>query len=125
MILIIGGAYQGKLEYAQAHYGKQASVWECTETGSELDFTHPVIHSFHLFLLAQVRQGVDSLEYLREHQEQLQDKIIICDDISGGVVPIDREMRDWRDSLGRSLTLLGQQADEVIRVFCGIGMRVK
>jgi adenosyl cobinamide kinase/adenosyl cobinamide phosphate guanylyltransferase len=55
----------------------------------------------------------------------LNDKVIISDDISSGVVPVDREMRQWREALGRSLAMLAEQADEVIRVFCGIASRIK
>jgi len=110
MVLIIGGAYQGKLDYAMENYpGKSADI----------------INSLHLLVLEQIRDGIDSLAYLRENLPQLKDKIIICADISCGVVPTDPETRLWRETIGRCLALLSKNADEVVRVFCGIGSRIK
>ena len=124
MILVIGGAYQGKLDYAMEKYpGK--SIFQCEIDNPLLDLTADVINSLHLLVLAQIRDGKDPPEYLLGLLPQLKDKTLICDDISCGVVPIDPEMRRWRESVGRCLALLSKNADEVVRVFCGIGSRLK
>ena len=47
------------------------------------------------------------------------------DDISCGVIPTDEAMRKYRELVGRSLALLSKNADEVIRVFCGMGTKIK
>ena len=57
--------------------------------------------------------------------DKLRDKVIISDDISQGVVPMDATEREWREMTGRCLVSLGQQADKVIRVFCGIPEVIK
>jgi adenosyl cobinamide kinase/adenosyl cobinamide phosphate guanylyltransferase len=53
------------------------------------------------------------------------DAIVICNDISSGVVPVDAVMRKWREAVGRTLAALSQKSDEVIRLFCGIPARIK
>ena len=124
MVLIIGGAYQGKLDYALENYpGK--SVIQCSIENPEMDLSEDIINSLHLMVLAQTRAGLDTLGYLREILPKLKGKILICDDISCGVVPVEHETRIWRETMGRSLTLLSKNADEVVRVFCGIGSRIK
>ncbi|HCC36246.1 MAG TPA: cobalamin biosynthesis protein CobU [Treponema sp.] len=124
MILVIGGAYQGKLDYVLEHYpGK--SVFRCGAENCDMDLSADIIDSLHLMLLAQTHAEKDTLEYLREKLPELKNKIIICDDISCGVVPVDCETRQWRENVGRGLALLSRNADEVIRVFCGIGSRIK
>ena len=125
MKLIIGGACHGKLDYALEHGDPVVSVCQCTETEQQIDFTKDIINSLHLGILAQIRNGIDPLAYFGNHIEQLKSKIIICDDISCGVVPIDKEMRLWRETVGRVLVLLGKHADEVVRVFYGLGTRIK
>lgn len=124
MVLVIGGAYQGKLDYVLENYmGK--SVFQCNAENPDIDLSADVINSLHLMVLAQMRVGINTLNYLLEMLPKLKDKIIVCDDISCGVVPIDTETRLWRETMGLSLTLLSKNADEVVRVFCGIGSRIK
>jgi len=108
MKLIIGGAYQGKTEYAQKHYG-------------ELE----VVNDFHLEVLEWVKEGVDPLSYVKDHLASYQGKVVISDDISCGVVPTCPMLRKWREAMGRTLTLLAKESDEVVRVFCGIGVKLK
>jgi adenosyl cobinamide kinase/adenosyl cobinamide phosphate guanylyltransferase len=67
---------------------------------------------------------MDSIALFNELLPDLKNKIIICDDISSGVVPMGSEMRKWREVVGRVLALLSKNADEVVRVFCGIGSRI-
>ena len=124
MILVIGGAYQGKLDYVlENHPGK--TVFQCDVENPGLDLSAGIINGLHLMILAQVRAGTDAIAYLQERLLELKSKVVICDDVSCGVVPIDPEMRRWRETTGRCLALLSKNADEVIRVFCGIGSRIK
>jgi adenosyl cobinamide kinase/adenosyl cobinamide phosphate guanylyltransferase len=123
MILIIGGAYQGKLSYVMENYpGK--TVYHCDADTPEMDFSADVFNSMHLLVLAQIRAGIDTPGYLHDNLPAMKDKIIICNDISCGVVPISSETRQWREATGRCLVLLSKNADEVIRLFCGIGSRI-
>ena len=124
MILVIGGAYQGKLDYVLEKHTNNA-VFQCDARNPDIDFSAGIINGLHLAILAQLRAGTDTMEYLLKRLSELQSKVVICDDISCGVVPIDSEMRRWRETTGRCLALLSKNADEVIRVFCGIGSRIK
>ena len=46
-------------------------------------------------------------------------------EVGSGVVPIDKAQRAQREAAGRLAILLAQQAQEVVRVFCGIPTRIK
>ena len=50
---------------------------------------------------------------------------IICDEVGSGIVPIDKNMRDYRELVGRVLCRLAQKSDEMERITCGVGMRIK
>ena len=126
MVLIFGGAYQGKQDYALETYGLSAKdVYQCDLESMVINFDKKVIANLERFILACIKEEVSAKECLEDNIEKLRDKIIICDDISQGVVPADKTERAWREMTGRTMTYLGQEADEVIRVFCGIGTRVK
>lgn len=126
MVLIFGGAYQGKQEYVLETYGlSEKDVYQCDLESMVINFDKKVIANLERFILACIKEEVSAKECLEDNIERLRDKIIICDDISQGVVPVDKTERAWREMTGRTMTYLGQEADEVIRVFCGIGTRVK
>lgn len=53
------------------------------------------------------------------------DWIIISDEIGNGVVPMDTFERKYREETGRLLIKLAEEAEEVERILCGIGQRIK
>ncbi|MGI6239410.1 MAG: cobalamin biosynthesis protein CobU [Christensenellales bacterium] len=124
MELIIGGAYQGKTEYASGLFGI-TSLHTCAEDADVLDFSHAAICHIERFCLACVRSGKSARAYFEENRDQWQDKVLIADDISCGVVPMDAEMRAWREETGRLLAYLAGEAARVHRVFLGIGQVIK
>ena len=125
MIFIYGGAYQGKLEFAKERFGlSDGDIYYCSDADGFLT-AKKCINGYHSMILSQLDAGVDPLGYLSENAGLLKDKIIICDDISSGVVPMGEDMRRFREAAGRCATFLSKNADEVWRVFCGIGTQIK
>ena len=68
MDLIIGGAYQGKLDYAKENFSAE-QVFTCREDLPELDFSADTIENLELFTLACVRSGTDARALLEEKRE--------------------------------------------------------
>lgn len=125
MILIFGGSYQGKLEFAKETFGvTENDVFTCT-VDSEIDWSKKVLYNLDQSFLRHVREGKESREVLKDHLDQLKDKILIVNDISQGIVPMERENRDWREMTGRAMLYISKEADEVYRVFCGLGSKIK
>ena len=124
MILIFGGAYQGKLDFARERFGEAKTVCTCAADG-KLSGDADIIYGWHELVLGLIRAGVDPVSFTKERLPRIADKIVICDDISSGVVPVDPELRAWREAIGRCMGLLAGNSDEVWRVFCGIGTRIK
>lgn len=126
MILIFGGAYQGKLEYALETYNlTEKDVYHCEMDSMLLNLDKKIIADLEQFIFTCTKEGIEAKECLAGNREKLRDKILICTDISQGVVPMDKTEREWREMTGRCMTWLGREADKVIRVFCGIGQEIK
>ena len=126
MIFIIGGSYQGKREYALEKFGlSDSDVFVCTDEAKEIDFTKRVIAHIEQFALGCVKRGEEPKNYWQAHMNSLADSILISDDVSCGVVPIDAVIRAWREATGRANNYLAREADQVIRVFCGLGQVIK
>lgn len=130
MILIFGGAYQGKLEFAREKFFEIRSINEkdicfCNEEDG-LDYEKKVIYGLEKYILGQVRRGISEKEILDSiYDERLNDRIIICTDISQGIVPLKKEQRFARETTGRAMVGLGKRAESVYRVFCGLSQQLK
>ena len=125
MILIIGGAYQGKLTYAMERLGlMEAGVYRCGHD-TAMPSGKKIIYGLDQWILAMTKADMDVPEAIERFIQHNAEAAVICDDISCGVVPMDAEMRKWREETGRSLAVLSRHAEEVIRLFCGIATRIK
>ena len=125
MILIIGGRYQGKLDFARRHFGlTDEDICLCSEDEPNPDFGRRCIAYVDRWALGCVRRGADPLEALNMDALR-EDAIVISTDISCGVVPMEAQMRAWREACGRMDIALASRAKEVWRLFCGLPQRIK
>lgn len=131
MILIIGGFAQGKLHYVKQNYahledGREVPVLDGTlKLPSETGAAQVIVNHLHCYIREQLRQGTDPEKMIVDFLEKHPECILICDEIGNGIVPMEAEERIYRERTGRILEQLAAQADEVVRVVCGIGQRIK
>ena len=131
MILIIGGFAQGKLHYVEQNYmhrkdGREMPVLDGTlELPAEPGAGQVIVNHLHRYIREKLRQGMDPEETIEDFLKKHPDCILICDEIGNGIVPMEAEERIYRERTGRILEGLAAQADEVVRVVCGIGQKIK
>lgn len=124
MRIITGGAFQGKRAFAEKLYPGV----EWTDGGRcALDEirTCRAVYGFHEFVKRWIKQGKSWEELASLMLEENRDLILICDEIGCGLVPVDAFEREYRESTGRVMNALAEQAERVDRVVCGIGRRIK
>lgn len=120
MVLIIGGAYQGKLDFAkQAFDLAPEEIFTCS--AGKIDFSKRCIDRVQAFIWGLE----DPIGYFRANRGQWQDSILILDDVTCGVVPLGAENRAWRENTGRLMQYLAGEAEQVSRIFCGLEQRLK
>ena len=120
MVLIIGGAYQGKLDYAKTTFHlSDEDVFICS--GDSIDFSKRCIYAIEAFS----RHCEDPIAYFKKHREEWENCILICQDIFCGVVPMGDDIRAWRQNTGRMCQYLSGEAEKVVRIFCGLEQRLK
>jgi len=125
MVLIFGGAYQGKLAYALERFGlSRDDAHFCHETRVDAP-KGKIVYEIDKWILALVRANADVAQSVERLAADSPDAIVICNDISCGVVPVDSVLRKWREETGRALARLALRSDEVVRLFCGIPTRIK
>ena len=124
MKLIIGGAFQGKLDFAKtAYHLSEDDVFTCT--GTEIDFSKPCIASIEEFTYACVTGHVDAKAYFEAHEDRWKDSVLICQDIFCGVVPLGADQRAWRNETGILCQYLSRKAESISRIFCGMEQKIK
>lgn len=113
MILITGGVYQGKKaladQMAKENPGKIEILDNCDKK-----------------IRQQLQEGCSPKEVIdRWAQENFENKILIFNDVSMGIVPIEKMERIFRETTGQIGVMLAEKADNVYRVFCGITKKIK
>lgn len=127
MKLIIGGYAQGKLNYVLQKYGMETSrIWdgEVPENLGEQRDTVIINHLHHWIKSRIARNGCpeeEILAFVKKHP----DCVIISDEVGNGIVPAEAFEREYRERTGRILVELAKRAEEVERVICGIGQKIK
>lgn len=124
MHLIIGGAYQGKLDFAKARYHFSPEQI-CICTPDTIDFSAPCITRAEELVYGCVLRGEDAVSLFRQNREAWKNSVLILRDISGGLVPIEPNERAWREMTGKLCQYLCGEADSVSRIFCGLEQKLK
>lgn len=126
MKLVIGGYANGKLDYVLGRPEAQAyRVYDgCLPEEAEW-LEQVIIDHLNLWIKKQLEEQQNPEQRLDEFLKQCPDCILISDEIGNGIVPMDTLEREYRERTGRMLITVAQQADEVIRVVCGIGQKLK
>ena len=128
--LIFGGAYQGKLEYVLKEYkASDDEIFYCSREVAEIDLSKRIIYGLENFSWACEASGSIPkemlLEILDSQKNDLNETIFISEDISCGLVPMDKTERSWRENHGRMMIALANKCTSVERIFCGIPMKIK
>ena len=132
MKLVIGGRAQGKLNYVLQHMtDENYQIYDGVfpDDGELFNLTKKnewlIVNRFHKWVNKELKENRNPEEELEAFLKKGVRFVIISDEIGNGIVPVDAFERDYRERTGRMLITLASQADEVVRVICGIGQRLK
>lgn len=132
MVLIIGGAWQGKLDFARevAEKEKKAAyesskVAEGGTDSFEAALDCQIIHGFHEYVRRLLKENKSVEAFIVEIERQNPEVIITLNELGCGIVPMDRDDREWREASGRASVRLARNSARVYRLVCGIASRIK
>ena len=129
MKLVIGGAFQGKLDFAKKMTGKETGWADGAAVSKEELSACSGVYDFQelvrRWLLLEEETGTAPEAELEELLQKNREICIVTNELGYGVVPIEPFDRKWREKTGRICTELAAKADSVTRVVCGIGILLK
>ena len=112
MILVIGGYAAGKRSYVRDALGY-----------SDAQMADGVLDARSVIYNAQTlaaRMAVDELL-----EALCQKEVVVCNEVGGGLIPMNAEDRAAREAAGRLCILLAQRAQRVVRIVCGLPQTLK
>ena len=126
MILITGGAFQGKKAYAKKRFALEEQDMvngaDCTE--AEL-LKARAVADFQEYVRRVLKEGGDPSLLAEKLYAENPDILVITNELGSGVIPADPFDRQWREASGRAACDLAKYAAQVHRVVCGIGTVIK
>ncbi|MBQ9062883.1 MAG: bifunctional adenosylcobinamide kinase/adenosylcobinamide-phosphate guanylyltransferase [Eubacterium sp.] len=125
MILVIGGAFQGKYTFASEELGIREGWADGDHCRFHEIYNCRAIHHFHDYVKRALEDQYDLSELVPKLLERNPDICILTNEMGYGVVPTDEFERELRDRLGSICTELAAHADVVYRMICGIPTIIK
>ena len=136
MRMIVGGAAQGKWNYAKKTYpakswadGRDCLLEEIQKAEGIYHFEAWVKRKLQVLWMEEGRERPE-IDRLAEELalgiwNQNPNLLLITDEIGCGIVPMEPFDRDWRELHGRICTLLAEKSESLERVICGIPLKLK
>lgn len=126
MRLVTGGCCQGKKQWVMTHWQVQENQVADGATCDDDDMMQAkVLNHFHLLVQRWIQEKKDPAKETLRILAGNKEMIILTDEIGCGIVPLDKNEREWREIHGRICCQLAAEAECVIRVFAGIGQQIK
>ena len=72
-----------------------------------------------------MQEGTEPAVFAGELIEKNGGAVVVADEIGCGIVPADAFAREYREKDGRVCQKIAAFSDEVYRVVCGLGSRIK
>lgn len=123
MIMITGGAYQGKKDFVKTCF--DCEILNGDNCDFESVFTAKCVSNYHQLVKRLVENGDDVVSYTERLCRENSNLIVIINEIGCGIVPLEKSDRLWREQVGRAGSLIAKNSDTVVRLICGIPAVIK
>ncbi|MCD8010406.1 MAG: bifunctional adenosylcobinamide kinase/adenosylcobinamide-phosphate guanylyltransferase [Lachnospiraceae bacterium] len=130
MILITGGAFQGKLDWARklaAREDGEPVIASDEYAGAEEIMHADIWDQFPAWVKRRMEEELDAqteaeLAQILAANPSL---IIVTREMGCGLVPVDAFERAWRERVGRLGCFLAERAERVYLVTCGVPLCIR
>ena len=123
--LIVGGTRSGKKERLSELGFLDSEISDGAVCSLDKAFSLPALYGLHMLVRRLMKSEADPVQVVRKGLQEGAVRVVVCDEIGCGVIPMDRFERDWREQTGRVCTRLAAASRKVYRVILGIGKEIK
>ena len=123
MVMVTGGAYQGKTKYVVQKLGiPEKDITDGSVCSADEAEKAVCIINYQELVR---RLGDGCIEFTEKFCRCNGDAVIVINEIGCGIVPIEKAERVWRENVGRCGCIIAANSDKVIRMVCGIPSVIK
>lgn len=123
MVMITGGAYQGKTAYAMQNCGiHENEITDGKSCTPEDALKARCITDYHELVR---RLGDDCISFTEELCRRNSSAVIIMNEVGSGIISMEKSERTWRENVGRCGCIIASRSEKVIRIVCGIPTFIK
>lgn len=130
MILVIGGAGSGKLDYVKSLGYSEREIADGARFVKSLEYSkrdaadrlldgRKVVYNLQNIVFDDPDRAPELLEAL------LLMEVVVCNEVGSGIVPLSARERQAREATGRLCIRLAARATRVVRLVCGIPTVIK
>lgn len=126
MVLITGGAYQGKKEYALRTFGfNEADIADGSVCGADEILSAKCITDYHIFVKRMLEENADIIAVTRALCTENENAVVIMNEIGCGIVPLEKKDRIWREMAGKCGCIIAEKAEKVVRMINSVPLIIK
>lgn len=126
MIMITGGAFSGKKDYAKKRFGfSDDDILNGENCSLNAVFSAKCIADYQFIVKHLLEENADVQTFTERLCRENPNAVVIINEIGAGIIPLEKSDRIWREETGRSGCLIARNSSEVIRLACGIPTTIK
>lgn len=126
MIMITGGAFSGKKDYAKKRFDfSDDDILNGENCSLNAVFSAKCIADYQLIVKRLLEENADVQTFTERLCRENPNAVVIINEIGAGIIPLEKSVRIWREETGRSGCLIARNSSEVIRLACGIPTTIK
>lgn len=126
MIMITGGAFSGKKDYAKTRFGfPDVDILNGGNCSLNAVFSAKCIADYQLIVKRLLEEKADVQTFTERLCRENPNAVVIINEIGAGIIPLEKSDRIWREETGRSGCFIARNSSEVIRLACGIPTTIK
>lgn len=126
MIMITGGAFQGKRECLKRLYGfADNQILSGADCLFDDVFTAAAVVDYHELVRRLIGDGISVSEFTERLCRENPNAAVIINEIGCGIIPLEKSERIYREEVGKAGCIIAAHSDTVLRVFCGIPEIIK
>ena len=123
MVMITGGAYQGKRDFVISTYNiKERDIVDGKECTIEEAKKAQCLINYHELVK---RLGDECIAFTESICRTGTVSIIVIDEIGCGIIPLEKTERIWRENVGRCGCIIASKSESVVRIVSGIPVYIK
>ncbi len=126
MVMVTGGAFQGKRDCLKRLYGiSDSDIISGADCEFESVLTAAAVADYQELVRRLIAGNTGVSVFTERFCRENPNAAVIINEIGCGIIPLEKSERIYREEVGRAGGIIAAHSETVLRVFCGIPEVIK